>query len=69
MNTKKALIVFLLGLVFLSPVLGLAEVKKEYYPNGKLRAEINYKNGKRNGINKLCNRSRDMLISYIFFHS
>ena len=38
MNTKKALIFFLLGLVMLSPVLGLAEVKKEYYPNGKLRA-------------------------------
>ena len=29
-----------------------AEVKKEFYPNGKLKAEVLFKNGKAEGIGK-----------------
>jgi len=29
-----------------APVLGLAELKKEYYPSGKLHYELNCKDGK-----------------------
>jgi antitoxin component YwqK of YwqJK toxin-antitoxin module len=52
MFTKKALIIFLFVMVLSAPVLGLAEMKKEYYPNGKLKAEWNEEKGKREGIEK-----------------
>jgi len=52
MYTRRILTVFLLVLFLCCPVLGLAEVKKEYYPSGKLRYEWNYKNGKKEGIGK-----------------
>ncbi len=52
MNIKKTLI-FLFSIILLSPALGLAEVKKEYYPNGRLKAEWNYDNGKLGGISKV----------------
>jgi antitoxin component YwqK of YwqJK toxin-antitoxin module len=52
MNTKRALIVFLLVFVLGNTSLGLAEVIKFHYPSGKLMAELNFKNGKRDGISK-----------------
>jgi Uncharacterized protein conserved in bacteria len=40
------------SLVLGAPALGLAEMKKEYYPSGKLHFERNYKDGKLEGISK-----------------
>jgi antitoxin component YwqK of YwqJK toxin-antitoxin module len=48
-NMKKALLVLLI--VFLSGC-SSEEVKKEYYPNGKLKTEMRYKNGKLDGMTK-----------------
>jgi antitoxin component YwqK of YwqJK toxin-antitoxin module len=52
MFTKTILIIFLFALVLGAPALGLAEMKKEYYPSGKLHFERNYENGKLEGIIK-----------------
>ena len=48
MNTKRVLLLFLLVLA-----VGCSrEVKKEYYPDGKLKSVLNYKKGKLEGIAK-----------------
>ena len=47
-----SLVVFLLATIFILPSLTFAEVRKEYYPSGKLEAERNYINGKLEGIAK-----------------
>ena len=50
----KPKLTFLLSLTFLflfgGSVYGQEEVKKEYWDNGKLKREIHYKNGKRDGL-------------------
>ena len=43
---------FLLATIFILPSLAFAEVRKEYYLSGKLKAERNYINGKRERISK-----------------
>ena len=52
MKTKP--LTFLLSLTFLflfsGSVYGQEEVKKEYWDNGKLKAQMHYKNGKKDGI-------------------
>ena len=55
MKTKS--LTFLLALTFLFLLSGFSvvfdqeeEVKKEYWDNGKLKSEIHYKNGKRDGL-------------------
>ncbi len=48
----KIWIATLLTFLVSSPVLSSAEVKKEYYPSGELKAETNYQNGKKEGIVK-----------------
>jgi len=42
----------LFALVMGAPALGLAEVEKEYYASGKLESEVNYSNGKPEGISR-----------------
>ena len=50
MNSRKPLIAFLLVLALAIPCSVLAEVKKEYYPSGKVKYEIhNYEDGKQIG--------------------
>jgi len=52
MKTKP--LTFLLSLTFLflfsGSVFGQEEVKKEYWDNGKLKSEIHYKNGEKDGL-------------------
>jgi hypothetical protein len=48
-----SLVVFLLAIIFILPSHAFAEVRKEYYPNGKLKFERNYINGKQEGITKV----------------
>ena len=43
-------LILLLLIVFLSGC--SEEVKQEYYPNGKLKSEMRYKNGKLEGMTK-----------------
>ena len=43
-------LILLLLIVFLSGC--SEEVKQEYYPNGKLKSEMRYKNGKMEGMTK-----------------
>ncbi len=45
-----SLIVLLLATILILPSFASAEIKKEYYPSGKLKSEVNYKNGKLEGI-------------------
>ena len=52
MFTRRALIIFLFALVLGVPALGFAEMKKEYYPSGKLEYEFSYGNGEIEGISK-----------------
>ena len=42
----------LVALTLILPALSFAEVRKEYYPSGKLKTEINYINGIKEGIRK-----------------
>ena len=49
----KVLLMLLVVLVLSNPVLSSAEVKKEFYPDGKLKSETNYENGKLEGIAKI----------------
>ena len=42
----------MLAIFLSSPVLGFAEVRKEYYPSGRLKFERNFKDGKQEGIAK-----------------
>jgi len=55
MKTKP--ITFLLALTFLflfcGSVYGQEEVKKKYWDNGKLKSEIPFKNGKKEGLTTL----------------
>jgi antitoxin component YwqK of YwqJK toxin-antitoxin module len=53
MYTRKALTVFILTFYLYISGEGLAEVKKEYYPSGKLMAERSYRYGKREGITRI----------------
>jgi len=48
----KVLLMLLVVLALSNPVLSSAEVKKEFYPSGKLKSEQNYINGKLEGIGK-----------------
>mgnify|MGYP001200191465 CR=1 FL=1 len=41
----KILLMLLVVLVLSNPLLSSAEVKKGFYPDGKLKSELNYKNG------------------------
>ena len=51
MNRKRAVLTLLI--FFLVATAGCSrEVKKEYYPNGKLKAVLNYKKGELEGIAK-----------------
>jgi hypothetical protein len=45
-----SLVVLLLATIFILPSLAFAEVRKEYYPSGKLLYERNYINDKLEGI-------------------
>jgi antitoxin component YwqK of YwqJK toxin-antitoxin module len=53
-NEMNKPLTFLLSLIFLflfsGSVYGQEEVKKEYWENGKLRKEVHYKNGKKDGL-------------------
>ena len=49
----KVLLMLLVVLVLSSPLLSIAEVKKEFYPDGKLKSETNYKNDKADGIRRV----------------
>ena len=53
MLTRKILILVLSALFMGIPAQGLAEVKKEYYPNGVLKAERTYRDNKLNGITRI----------------
>ena len=52
MKSIKILLIFLIALTLSNPALSFAEVKKEYYPSGKLKKESNFVNGKKEGISK-----------------
>ncbi len=52
MENIKVLLIITIVLVLINPVLSFAEVKKEFYPSGKLKSEQNYINGKLEGIGK-----------------
>ncbi len=52
MENIKVLLITLIVLVLSSPVLSFAEVKKEFYPSGKLKSEQNYINDKLEGTGK-----------------
>jgi len=52
MENLKVLLIILIVLVIGSPDLSFAEVKKEFYPSGKLKSEQNYINDKLEGIGK-----------------
>ena len=53
MENLKVFLMFLIGVLFLSiPELCFAEVKKEFYPSGKLKTEQNYINEKLDGTGK-----------------
>ena len=52
MKSIKTLLIFLVALTSIIPALSFAEVRKAYYPNGELKIEANYKNGKLEGIGK-----------------
>ena len=47
-----SLIVLLLASMVILPSFASAEIRKEYYPSGKLKSEENYINGKKEGISK-----------------
>ena len=47
-----SLIVFLLAAIIIVPSFASAEVRKEYYPSGKLKSEGNVVDGKKGGIHK-----------------
>jgi antitoxin component YwqK of YwqJK toxin-antitoxin module len=49
-----------------NPLLALEGIKKEYYPNGNLKAERDFKDGKRNGISNIY---YDKKITINFFMS
>ncbi len=57
----KVLLMLLLFLVLSNPVLSSAEVKKEFYPNGKLKSETNYKNGKLEGVATIYYKNGQLL--------
>ena len=61
-----SLIVLLLATIFINPSFASAEVRKEYYPSGKLKFERNYKNGKSEGITKLYYESGELSGEMIF---
>ena len=65
MNLRKPLVVFLLALAFTCPYPLLAEVKKKYYPSGKLMAESIYEDGKLDGIAKLYYESGQLEAEFI----
>ena len=52
MENIKVLLITFIVLVLSSPVLSSAEVKKEFYPSGKLKSEQSYINGKLEGTGK-----------------
>ena len=52
MKSIKTLLIILVTLILSNPVLSFAEVRKEYYPSGKLKIEGNFENGKAEGIFK-----------------
>ena len=45
-----SLIVLLLVTILINPSFASAEVRKEYYPSGKLKSEVNVVNGKKEGL-------------------
>ncbi len=54
MNQKALYIVVLfITLCIIYPAMAVEEVRKTYYPNGKLKFEWHYKDGKREGISRL----------------
>ena len=48
-----SLILFLLATILILPSFASAEVKKEYYPSGKLKSEVNVVDGKVEGLAKM----------------
>jgi antitoxin component YwqK of YwqJK toxin-antitoxin module len=51
MDTKK-LAVLCLAMLLIAPARGFAEVVKEYWPDGQVKWERNYQDGKLDGISK-----------------
>ena len=51
---------FLLATIFILPSLAFAEVRKEYYPSGKLKTERNFIKGKLEGISKVYYESGEL---------
>ena len=51
MNAKN-LAVLCLAMIVIAPVPGFAEVVKEYWPNGQVKSERTYQDGKLEGISK-----------------
>ena len=49
---RLPLILFLLATILINPSFSFGEVKKEFYPSGKLKSEQNYISGKLEGIGK-----------------
>ena len=47
-----SLIVFLFATILINSSFALAEIRKEFYPSGKLRSEGNIVDGKKEGIHK-----------------
>ncbi|HJN01536.1 MAG: hypothetical protein QF907_09010 [Nitrospinota bacterium] len=54
------LIALLLVTIFILPSLAFAEVRKEYYPSGKLKTERNFIKGKLEGISKVYYESGEL---------
>ena len=48
-----SLIVLILATILIIPSLTSAEVRKEYYPSGKSKSEVNVINGKEEGFGKM----------------
>ncbi len=57
----KVLLMLLVVFVLSNPLLSSAEVKKEFYPDGKLKSETYYKNGKLEGIAKIYDENGQLL--------
>ena len=51
MDTKKIAVVCL-AIMLIAPVRGIAEVVEEYWPDGQVKWERNYQDGKLDGISK-----------------
>lgn len=52
MKTKNIFLIFILAVFTLSVSQTMAQIKKSYYPNGKLKSETPYMDGEENGILK-----------------